>query len=508
MKALGFGIDFGTTNSLVCAWGDALKGEPRPIAFWDKAPSGNRPHPSIVWYGPHQGAKVGREARENIGGYSTSMGHVFVSSIKRRLGRDEDVELVGGARKPAWEVASEIFRYLREHAHTHEMLRQSKRVVDECVVTVPVDFNGKQRSDIRRALQRAGLKLQTFLHEPFAAMVSHFYDPNDKLNGVAGKRTLVFDWGGGTLDVCITEVTADGSHVFEVSHDGVADRAGDEFDARLMQVLKRKLIDRSELKFEDLPLRGSTRDRLRIAAENCKIALSTKLEERVEVPSLFELFGKLHDLEETIRRDEFEEVVRPEVIEAEACVLRCLNKALLTPGLIDYVLLVGGTSNIPLVRSMMERIFGARVAVAYEPDAAIARGAAIVAAEGWIPYNVKDVGVVLSDDTLFTVLPAGQPLIASASKKFSFYCVDPRDGVARLQIGEHKRKGDRNISSLGDCLLVKTHPRIRELRALDRINAQFIVSEDATLRIVAQSAGTGDQSGLDVHDLCFGLKIR
>jgi hypothetical protein len=115
--------------------------------------------------------------------------------------------------------------------------------------------------------------------------------------------------------------------------------------------------------------------------------------------------------------------------------------------------------------------------------------------------------VVLSDETLFTVLPAGHPLVASESSRFSFYCVDPRDGVARLQIGEHKRKGDRRISSLGDCLLVKTDPRIRELRALDRITARFIVTEDATLRIIAQSAGTGDQAELDVHDLCFGLKV-
>jgi molecular chaperone DnaK len=436
------------------------------------------------------------------------MGHAFVSSVKRKLGRETEVELVGGQRKPAWEVASEIFRHLRDHAQQHAIMQHSKEKIAECVVTVPVDFSGRQRSEIRRAMQRAGLKLKSFLHEPFAAMVSHFYDPVTKLSGIAGKRTIVFDWGGGTLDVCITEVSSDGSNVFEVSHDGIADRAGDEFDLRVMQALKHKFIGRSGLQIDDLPLRGNAPDRFRLAAEQCKIALSSSLEQRVEVPSLFEAFGKLHDLEETMRREEFEEVVRVEIDAAEACVQRCLNKAGLTPGLIDYVLLVGGTSNIPAVRSMMERVFGARVAVAYEPDAAIARGAAIVAAEEWVPYNVKDVGVLLSDGTMFPVLPGGHPLLPSESQRFSFYCIDPRDGVARIQIVEKKRQGDRAMSNLADCMLVKTNPGIREVRSLDRISAQFIVTEDATLHVVAQSAATGKQNEIDIHDLCFGLKLR
>lgn len=505
MKPLSFGIDFGTTNSIVAAWGSALITEGRPVAFWDTE---KRPHPSVVWYGPHNSPIVGRSARQNIGSHTTSMGHAFVSSVKRKLGSNAEIELVGGQRKPAWEVASEVFKHLRDHAQHHQQMQQAGKTMTECVVTVPVDFGGRQRSEIRRAMQRAGLKLTTFLHEPFAAMVSHFYDPVKKLSSVAGKRTIVFDWGGGTLDVCITEVTADGSHVFEVSHDGIADRAGDEFDLRVMHSLKQKFIRRSGLNIDDLPLRGNAPDRFRVAAENCKIALSSKMDERVEVPSLFEAFGKLTDLEEVLTRAEFEAVAQPEIDAAEACVQRCLNQARLTPGLIDYVLLVGGTSNIPAVRSMMERIFGARVSVAHEPDAAIARGAAIVAAEGWIPYNVKDVGVVLSDGSLFTVLPAGRPLLASESKKFSFYCVDPRDGVARIQIAEHRNKGDSAISSLADCITVNTNPKVREYRSLDRITAQFIVTEDATLRVVAHSAATGHKQEKDIHDLCFGLKLQ
>lgn len=507
MKNTGFGIDFGTTNSLVCAWGESWLRERRPVAFWDATNEGNRPHPSVVWYGPHPRPIVGRDAREKMGAMKNGMGHAFVSSVKRKLGQDKEVGLVGGERKAPWEVASEIFRHLKEDAEGREVMTKSKTKLGECVVTIPVGYNGRQRNEIRRAMQKAGLKLQTFLHEPFAAMVSHFYDPEVKLRGIGGKRTLVFDWGGGTLDVCVVEVTEDGSKVYELSHDGIADRAGDEFDQRMISLIKRKFLSKSPDGPDDLPIRGHALDRFRMAAEICKIHLSTVQEHVVEVPSLFELYGKLHDLEESIKRTEFEEIAQAEITAAEACVLRCLNAGGITPDLVDHVLLVGGTSNIPAVRSMMERIFGARVAVAFEPDAAIARGAAIVAAEGWVPYNVNDIGVVLADGSLFTVLPAGAPLTASQSKRFGFYCVDPRDGVARLVLGERPRRGDRAVRSLGDPLGIGTPVKIDGVGALDRINAQFVVTEDATLKVNAESAATGQQATAEIHDIRFGLSI-
>lgn len=508
MKSTAFGIDFGTTNSLVCAWGQSWLNEKRPVAFWDATEAGNRPHPSVVWYGPHPKPIVGRQARENLGAMTSGMGHAFVSSVKRKLGTNKEVGLVGGERKAAWEVASEIFKHLKDHSESREVMVRSQQKMTECVVTIPVGYNGRQRTEIRRAMQKAGLKLQTFLHEPFAAMVSHFYDPVQKLAGLGGKRTLVFDWGGGTLDICVVEVSEDGSNIYELSHDGIENRAGDEFDERMMTLIKRKFLSRSPGSHDDLPIRGHASDRFRLASEICKIHLSSAQEHVVEVPSLFEAFGKLHDLEESVTRAEFEAIAQPEITAAEACVLRCLRSADITSDLVDNVLLVGGTSNIPAVRSMMERIFGARVKVAFEPDASIARGAAIVAAEGWMPYNVNDIGVVLSDGSLFTILPQGAPLTASASKSYGFYCVDPRDGVARLILGERARKGDRAIRTLGDALVITTQPEINGVGELDRINTQFIITEDATLRVDALSSATGQNTTAEIHDLRFGLRIR
>lgn len=516
MEPIAFGVDFGTTNSIVCAWGtqirQALQNE-RPIALWDSQALGSvgkRPHPSVVWYPPGNQPVVGYEAKRRM--LSTDgMGHAFVRSVKRRLGRDEEIELTGGMRKPAFEVAAEIFRHLKADAERHASLAQlggQRGSLSECVVTVPVNYNGKQRRDIRKAMERAGMRLRCFLHEPFAALIGHFYHSETKLQQLCGNRVLVFDWGGGTLDICLAEVSSDGSEIVELAHDGIEDRAGDDFDKKIMTDLKRRFLAKSGPPLEDVPVKGSAADRFWSAAETAKIELSDARSARVEIANFIEIYGKPIDLDEELQREQFEELIRDEVIAAEACVQRCLHKARLTAGLVDHVLMVGGTSCIPAVRQMLEKTFGARVAVAVEPDAAIARGAAIVAAERWEPFNVKPIAVKLSDDTFFTVLPAKRELRPSASTGFTFYCTDPRPAVANLMFYEQAVSGDAAYRALNACLAVPSDPEIRAIANLDRIVARFFITEDATLCCEAQSSSTKATRTCEIFDLSFGLKLR
>ncbi len=517
MESMAFGVDFETTNSIVCTWGsqirEAFQNE-KPIALWDTsviATLGKRPHPSVVWYAPGKEAVVGHEAKSRMLSYD-GMGHAFVRSIKRRLGRNEDVELTGGRRKPAFEIAAEIFRHLKNDAEKHAslaLLGDRRGTISECVVTVPVNYDGLQRRDIRRAMERAGLRLRCFLHEPFAALIGHFYNWEAKLQQLRGKRVLVFDWGGGTLDVCLAEVSEDGSEIAELAHDGIEDRAGDDFDKKLMTDLKLRFLSKSGLKLDDVPIRGSAADRFWGAAERAKIELSSIASAAVEVANFIEIYGKPIDLEERIEREEFENLINDEVIAAEACVHRCLKKARLSSaGLVDHVLMVGGTSCIPAVRQMLEKTFGARVAVAAEPDAAIARGAAIVAAERWEPFNVKPIAVKLSDDSFFTVLPAKRELKASASSAFTFYCIDPRPAVANLMFYEQAVNGDAEYRALNACLAVPSDPTIRQIANLDRIVARFVVTDDATLFCEAQSSSTGKLDSCEIYDLSFGLRLK
>ena len=327
---------------------------------------------------------------------------------------------------------------------------------------------------------------------------------------IRGERIVVFDWGGGTLDVCVVEVSQDGSKIYELAHDGIADRAGDDFDRKLMTVLKNRFLKkRGNVKIEDFQLRGSARDRFWINTENGKIQLSKDPKTTITVGNFVEIFGKPFDLEEKLTRSEFEEVIYDEVAAAEACVLRCLERARLTPGLIDRVLLVGGTSNVPAVRTAVELHFGTKVELADQPDAAIAKGAAIVAAEAWQLYNVRSIGVKLADDSYFEVLEPGDTLAASKSRSAVFYCTDPRLGSANFFFCEQAVLGDRTYRTLGDVLRVPTKPesKIHKRADLDRIATEFSVSEDATLVCRAHSSSVGKEVSCEISDLGLGLKI-
>jgi molecular chaperone DnaK (HSP70) len=142
-----------------------------------------------------------------------------------------------------------------------------------------------------------------------------------------------------------------------------------------------------EISDEELELHGDAQNRFWLDAEAAKINLSSSLKSNVTAASFFQKDGKIYDLLEPISRENFEALIAQEIDAALRCVERCLKNARLTPGCIDHLLLVGGTSNIPMIRERLEALFGHKVQVALEPDAAIARGAAIVAAEGWKLFN-------------------------------------------------------------------------------------------------------------------------
>lgn len=448
-EKIAFGVDFGTTNSIAAAWGeDVRRHEASPFPFWDTSEGRKRPHASVVWYSPESKVIVGNEARSKMASLGGAMEHRFLRSIKRELGHNREHEILGGQRVGSYEVAAEIFRHLKDDAQQARLLRRTE--MSECVVTVPVTFNGKQRKDIRRAVERAGMQLKGFLHEPFAAMISHFYDPERKLASIRDQRVLVFDWGGGTLDVCIVQMSKDGSKIVELAHEGIEDRAGDDFDHRIMASLRASFLGQhDELDDEELELKGDVRDRFWLNAETSKISLSSAQKTAITVATFFQKNGTIYDLQESLTRSEFESLIAAEVDAAVRCVQRCLTRARLTPGCIDHLLMVGGTSNIPLVREKLEALFGHKVQVTHEPDAAIARGAAIVAAEGWRPFNALALGVKLSDATFFDVLREGALLDAESSRRVVFYCTDWRIGSANLVFCKKAVSGDTDANQIG-----------------------------------------------------------
>jgi molecular chaperone DnaK len=515
MKKLGIGIDFGTTNSLASVWGSDVirvlgdQGETsRPVVFWHKDGTlGNRPHPSIVWFKPDDSVAVGFDARRNMEELSGTLGHSFVRSVKRSLTTAGELVAHGGRRLKPYEVAAHVFSHLKREGEGHPTLHGHK--FKSCVVTVPVNFSGEQRRQIRRAMEKAGLTLQGFVHEPFAAMVSHFYHPEKKLASLRGKRVLVFDWGGGTLDVCLAEGSPDGKTLYELAHDGIADRAGDDFNRRIMADLRGRFLEKNpKLTGDDIDTRCRVADRFWLNSEAAKIELSQESAVRIRVPNFLDGNPPL-DLAETLKRAEFEEMIEQEVKAAAACTLRCLEQARLKTSSVDHILMVGGTSLIPRVRRQLEEIFGAKVQVTFEPDAAIARGAAIVAAEDWKPVNAVTLGCAMARDNFFTFLERGEPLVAASSKKFVFYCTDPRDGVASFIFCKKPVSGDNVVVPTGSILQVPVETeRPSAYRELDRLLVRASVTEDATLLVDVQHSGMGRTAQHEISDVSFGLQLE
>ena len=224
-----------------------------------------RPHPSVVWYQPNRSPIVGTEAKRNIFGFAEAPGNVFISSIKKSLGHDTAFSIFGKMHSVD-EIAAEIFQHLKQDAEVHHNADLS-----EAVVTIPVEFDGRSRRELRRAADRAGIHIKAFVHEPFAAAVAHFYSQKSgrTLSDREGETVLVFDWGGGTLDITVARIMR--GVVSELAAVGIPDRSGDHFDEVLGNSVKTTFLNSNRIPADELLLRPGVRDRLRAECESAKI---------------------------------------------------------------------------------------------------------------------------------------------------------------------------------------------------------------------------------------------
>src|SRR3954453_20041208 len=224
-----FGLDLGTTNTLAAVH---YTGEPEARAFLDRG----RPHPSVVGY---HGSTVlaGRQARDQLDSPQVGVIGDFVRSPKRYLGTGSDIHVAGVARDPP-EVVADILRHVRRHAEG-ELAGAAQ--FGNVVATVPVSMDGRGRRALRRAAQLAGFDIPQSVHEPLAALYGYLRRGDDyrrRMAELEGRLALVFDWGGGTLDLTLCRVT-DGS-LIQIHNVGDPDVGGDRFDERLMRMVEER----------------------------------------------------------------------------------------------------------------------------------------------------------------------------------------------------------------------------------------------------------------------------
>ena len=459
-----------------------------------------RPHPSVVWYHVSEEPRVGRIAKSNILGFSEAPGNLFISSIKRSLGKGRTFSIFG-SKVPAWQVASEIFRHLK-----HDAQQSYGTEVSSAVVTIPVNFDGRARRDLRLAAHQAGIYIKTFVHEPFAAIVGYCYSgkSNRTFQQRDGEKILVFDWGGGTLDITIGQV--EGGTVTELATSGLSDRSGDHFDDLLANFAKTGFMERNRLQPDMFVLPPGTRDRLRSECELRKIDLSAEPEAMISLDGFYQVNGAYLVLDEYLSRSTFEGLIDQDVSEAMARVDQVLESAGLRSSDIDLALLIGGTSLIPRVRKEMFDRFGVKMVQITNADSIIAEGASLVDALNLHPVLARPVCIELSDGSHYEIFRAGELAKKEiCTKEVALFCTDNRDGQARLIVKEGTGPFKDRFST--KCVLsVPVSPSLPRPYNHERVTARFVLDEDLVLKVSAVGAIKPEVADAEVFDLCFALR--
>jgi molecular chaperone HscC len=340
------GIDLGTTNSLIAYWNnDRAELIPNSV--------GNTLTPSVVSIDENGQVLVGRTAQMR----RITHPHLTASVFKRTMGSNKEYRL-GERSYKSEELSSLILTSLKQDAEAY-----LKCPVFEAVISVPAYFNDTQRKATKVAAELAGLKVQRLINEPTAAALSYGLHRREEET-----RFLVFDLGGGTLDVSVVELF-DG--VVEVkASTGDNYLGGEDFTHSIVEKLQKQLL----LKSEELERDPKLLARLNLAAERCKIALST------EKIATFSLPIDSQSREVTISEEDFEKLSSGLLDRLRKPIERAMRDSRLRPDQLSSVVMVGGASRMPIVRKIVTKMFGRFPDTSIHPDHAIALGAATQAA--------------------------------------------------------------------------------------------------------------------------------
>ena len=345
------GIDLGTTNSEV-----AIVADDRVTVVCD---GDNGIVPSCVGLTGDGTVVTGIVARNQV----MAAPERTVLSIKRKMGSDERVAL-GAHRFLPQEIAAFILKGLKERAQRH-----IGRQVGKAVITVPAYFTDAQRQATREAGEIAGLEVVRIINEPTAAALAY------ESNNPETQRILVYDLGGGTFDVSIVKI--EDAVVEVLASTGDNRLGGDDFDRRIVNHLLGHMKNDLKLAVAES---GGLLARLKMAAEKAKIALSSAPFSIVEEDHVGRRGDRDAHLSLELARTDFEAMIEPDLIRTMEAVNRALKDAQMLPSAIDKIVLVGGSTRIPLVERLIEEKFGKRPQSHIDPDLCVAMGAGIQAA--------------------------------------------------------------------------------------------------------------------------------
>ena len=496
------GIDLGTTNSCVAVMDG---GKPKVI----ENSEGARTTPSIVAFTKDGERLIGQPAKRQ----AVTNPDNTVFAVKRLIGRrfddpmtKKDMELVPytiakGKNGDAWVTAGgEDYSPSQISAFILQKMKETAEgylgeTVTQAVITVPAYFNDAQRQATKDAGQIAGLEVLRIINEPTAAALAYGLEKND------GKTIAVYDLGGGTFDISILEI---GDGVFEVkSTNGDTFLGGEDFDSKLVEWL----ADKFKAK-ENMDLRGDklALQRLKEAAEKAKIELSSTSSTEINLPFITARMEggsttPLH-LVETISRSDLEKLVGDLIQRTLDPCKKALADAGVSASQIDDVVLVGGMTRMPKVRSVVQEFFGKEPHTGVNPDEVVAMGAAIQA--GVLQGDVKDVLLLdvtplsLGIETLggvFTRMIDRNTTIPTKKSQTYSTAEDNQQAVTiRVFQGEREMAADNKL--LGQFDLVGIPPA---RRGVPQIEVTFDIDANGIVNVSAKDKGTGKEQQIRIQ---------
>ncbi|MBI1844232.1 MAG: molecular chaperone DnaK, partial [Actinobacteria bacterium] len=473
--AKAVGIDLGTTNSVVSV---LEGGEPTVIPNAE----GARTTPSVVAFAKNGEVLVGEVAKRQ----AITNPERTIRSVKRHIGTDWSID-IDDKKYTSQEISARVLQKLKRDAEAY-----LGDTVTQAVITVPAYFNDAQRTATKEAGQIAGLEVLRIINEPTAAALAYGLDKE----GADDHTILVFDLGGGTFDVSVLEI---GDGVFEVkSTHGDTNLGGDDWDQRIIDWLVQSFKAKEGV---DLAVDKMATQRLKEAAEKAKIELSSVQSTQINLPFVTATSEGPKHLDETLTRAKFQELTADLLDRCKVPFEQAIKDAGLSKGDIHHIILVGGSTRMPMVTDLVRDLTGEEPHKGVNPDEVVAVGAAVQA--GVLKGDVKDVllldvtplslGIETKGGVMTKLIERNTTIPTRRTEVFT--TADDMQPSVEIHVLQGEREMAMYNKTLGKFQLVDLPPAPR---GVPQIEVTFDIDANGIVHVSAKDRATSKEQSMTI----------